>query len=356
MGPGELWTPSSVTPLPPSMETPEEDAPVHADLLGPPWNASPWGHALAPSAAEARYAVAAGDTVKVFTAGGDEVMRIGMSGMDPHIRDVPALPYDWDRSFEASEPRYPPFWSDSPSCVAYDADSQCLFVAAPPDDGVKKIDKFGNLVERESWGYAESSLCVANGLLYVSYEAETGNGGCACSVVLAADMSQTLLKRVPRWHMFDQLGPSDMAADATMLVACQPERHSVGLWRVEKSAGSVKVRLERLLGKKVAVADRVNQFTIRAGDAPGEFQEPCGVALSDELLLVAERAGKRVQVLTKKGEPLQVLSLGGYRGGPICADAFRVVVCDGAQGRDVPPPVVEKHAPTDRLIYLEFRP
>jgi hypothetical protein len=70
--------------------------------------------------------------------------------------------------------------------------------------------------------------------------------------------------------------------------------------------------------------------TDRPGDAPGEFCEPMGVALMHELLFVAEFAGKRVQVLTKDGEPLEVVPMPGPCTA-LCVDAFHVAVCEGGK-------------------------
>ena len=61
------------------------------------------------------------------------------------------------------------------------------------------------------------------------------------------------------------------------------------------------------------------------GDAPGQFVSPFGVAVVRGLLVVSEE--KRLQVLTPKGVPLQVLTLGGGLCG-LCADEQRVWVAD----------------------------
>jgi hypothetical protein len=55
------------------------------------------------------------------------------------------------------------------------------------------------------------------------------------------------------------------------------------------------------------------------GDAPGQFEDPWGVACVRGLLVVSEYRGTRLQVLTPKGVPLQVLTLGSCLGG-LCAD------------------------------------
>ncbi len=66
---------------------------------------------------------------------------------------------------------------------------------------------------------------------------------------------------------------------------------------------------------------------------PGQFKEPFGVAVVRGLLVVSEEKSNRLQVLTPKGVPLQVLTLGeagrygeGLRG--LCADEQRVWVTD----------------------------
>ena len=68
------------------------------------------------------------------------------------------------------------------------------------------------------------------------------------------------------------------------------------------------------------------------GEAPGQFRGPFGVAVSHcgERLHVAEAAGARLQTLTTRGVPLQVLRLPGclYPFGVCCHGADRVVVSD----------------------------
>ena len=66
------------------------------------------------------------------------------------------------------------------------------------------------------------------------------------------------------------------------------------------------------------------------GDAPGQFKWPEGVAVVRGLLVVSEK--KRLQVLTPKGVPLQVLTL-GYDLQRMCADEQRVWVADADASR-----------------------
>ena len=64
------------------------------------------------------------------------------------------------------------------------------------------------------------------------------------------------------------------------------------------------------------------------GDAPGQFGRPLGIAVLRGLLVVSEYRNKRVQVLTLKGVPLQVIKFADHPKG-ICADAQRVWVTEG---------------------------
>ena len=65
----------------------------------------------------------------------------------------------------------------------------------------------------------------------------------------------------------------------------------------------------------------------RAGSAPGEFDEPYGVAIGHGRLYVSEKTGRRIQVLTLEGEPLHVVaSPDGNPLGGLCVDGDRIWV------------------------------
>ena len=63
------------------------------------------------------------------------------------------------------------------------------------------------------------------------------------------------------------------------------------------------------------------------GSAPGEFNEPAGVAIGHGRLYVSEKTGRRIQVLTLEGEPLNVVaSPDGQPLGGFCVDDDRLWV------------------------------
>ena len=66
------------------------------------------------------------------------------------------------------------------------------------------------------------------------------------------------------------------------------------------------------------------------GDAPGQFYQPWGIAVVRGLLVVSDHLSQRLQVLTPKGVPLQVLNMGDGVGNlrGLCADEQRVWATD----------------------------
>jgi len=65
----------------------------------------------------------------------------------------------------------------------------------------------------------------------------------------------------------------------------------------------------------------------RIGSAPGEFNQPVGVAIGHGRIYVSEDEGRRIQVLTLEGEPLHVVaSPDGKQLGGLCVDGDRLWV------------------------------
>ena len=64
------------------------------------------------------------------------------------------------------------------------------------------------------------------------------------------------------------------------------------------------------------------------GVVPGKFEGPWGVAALRGLVIVAEFQGQRVQLLTPRGVPLQVLPSLGLRLTGVCCNDERVWVTD----------------------------
>jgi uncharacterized protein YaaQ len=73
----------------------------------------------------------------------------------------------------------------------------------------------------------------------------------------------------------------------------------------------------------------------RSGTAPGAFNEPVGVAVGHGHLYVSERKGRRIQVLTLEGEPLDVFySPDGQELGGLCVERDRIWCIGPFDGRN----------------------
>ena len=86
----------------------------------------------------------------------------------------------------------------------------------------------------------------------------------------------------------------------------QPQQHNAP----EQPPHWVEVR-GAVAGSREAHVRIIGRADATAGAAPGEFTAPTGVAVAHGRLYVSELVGRRVQVLTLEGAPLQVL-------GPLC--------------------------------------
>jgi len=129
--------------------------------------------------------------------------------------------------------------------------------------------------------------------------------------------------------------PSAVAAHGGELYVTDQGNHRVQARRPRPAASSPARHAPPRLPRQVIAPDRHGRMRFaRAfggkGDTPGQFVRPQGVAVVRGLLVVSEKT--RLQVLTPKGVPLQVLTLGsGLRG--LCADEERLWVADDGAHR-----------------------
>ena len=81
-------------------------------------------------------------------------------------------------------------------------------------------------------------------------------------------------------------------------------------------------------GSRDAHVRIIGRADATAGVAAGEFTAPTGVAVAHGRLYVSELVGRRVQVLTLEGAPLQVCATPCY-GHRLCVDGAHVwvIVC-----------------------------
>ena len=85
-------------------------------------------------------------------------------------------------------------------------------------------------------------------------------------------------------------------------------------WQVFAPGGDGRMKHLRTIGGSSGV------------QAPGQFMYPWGVAFVRGLLVVSESAGRRLQVLTPEGVPLQTLPVAPMLGG-VCATHDHERVC-----------------------------
>ena len=93
-----------------------------------------------------------------------------------------------------------------------------------------------------------------------------------------------------------------------------------------------RMRFARAFGGEYMAARDEDVAYEDVSPPPGQFFAPWGIAVVRGLLVVSEGGGKRLQVLTPKGVPLQVLPFGSWLRG-LCADEQRVWVADSGENR-----------------------
>ena len=93
------------------------------------------------------------------------------------------------------------------------------------------------------------------------------------------------------------ISPHGMAMETDRLFVADYDQHKIAVLDMPGPSDS------QSLGGRLQIAEWIGQ----EGSSPGEFRHPVGVALHGFLLYVSEFTGRRVQVLSIGGEPLQVL-------------------------------------------------
>jgi DNA-binding beta-propeller fold protein YncE len=160
--------------------------------------------------------------------------------------------------------------------------------------------------------YMPARLCVAGGALYT------------CDylnhriVVLGTDLSwrYTFGRQGSGDGEFDR--PAAIAAHGGEIYVMDQCNHRAQVFAPDRDG---RMRFARAFGG--------------LGEAPGQFNCPSGVAIIRGLLVVSSQSktgAGRLQVLTPKGTPLQVLALGSRLKG-MCADDQRLWVADAGDNR-----------------------
>lgn len=219
--------------------------------------------------------------------------------------------------------------SDGPCGMAYDAANSKMYVSDTGLDQVFAIqlNNLGMPVRCTSFQTLHlhthrccgpGALCLHQGKLYVA---------CAPrNIVVFSSLpdlqSSDLSARNRIWDQREELDPfggqpQDLAALDDELFVADTQNHRIVV--LDCATG----RRRRVLGKQ--------------GTAPGEFRKPNALTAcrrgADAFLIVGEFTGRRVQILSLYGAPLQLLTLApAVRVGPFCVQGDRVYATASAPG------------------------
>ena len=171
------------------------------------------------------------------------------------------------------------------------------------------------------WHIYPTDLALAGDALLVLSD---GDSGRTCIAVLSAETGDF---RFSFGEFGDEdaqlLQPKSLTVHGGLVYVADTYNHRIQVYQLPDG------RHVRSIGRTAGQAPvRDNHDgNARKGSAPGEFNEPAGVAIGHGRLYVSEDEGQRIQVLTWEGEPLHVIaspdskSLGG-----LCVDGDRVWV------------------------------
>ena len=245
------------------------------------------------------------------------------------VTEAPELSHEYMPMKEWGHPLLPLHHmrgSDGPSGMAFDGSSR-VYISDSGSDVVVALQLGRTPIPTRCETTASIStvicgpgaLCLHQGRLYV-----------ACTprnIVVIADLPRLTLPN-PLHHKCpcvwggpgeDAFGgqPQDLAALDDELFVADTQNHRIVV--LDCATGN---RL-RTLGKQ--------------GTAPGEFRKPTAITAcrrgADAFLIVGEFTGRRVQILSLHGAPLQLLTLApAVRVGPFCVQGDRVYATASAPG------------------------
>lgn len=228
------------------------------------------------------FAVATHGACQIFSADGDAPYKVGWGLMDP---DKPEDDHD------GALPR-PLFYCDSVTSLATSERLNSIFVAAPPDDGVRRIQMPEGLVVDETYAWDCHACAVGGDLLFYSHLDEEGDvyedeGG----VVLSVARADKLRRKVACLKLSKQgRHPNGLAADESLVVAAF------------RSGTVVRYNYDRVRFK------RCRSLVLPDG--------PVGVALRNGLLFVTFVDSPCIRVYGEAGAVLlQELDVSGIRSG-----------------------------------------
>ena len=220
-----------------------------------------------------------------------------------------------------------------------------------PDDDPHRPGLAGRAIQGGS--VRPGGLCVSNGTLFVCSRGLIPQSSCIHGFDL-------MLRKL---YTFGDVGstrrgafraPSAIAAHEGCLYVADELAHHVTVWELKPGAAAQSDGIE------LPSPPTFRRGIGSEGDAPGLFNGPSGVGIVGGVLVVSERSGRRVQVLTLEGGPLQVLSIGSDTNfrvcsvlGGLCVSGPRVWVADSGLSvlhalswqRKPPAPTAEPHEP-----------
>ena len=171
------------------------------------------------------------------------------------------------------------------------------------------------------WYLYPTDLALAGDALLVLSQGEPGH---TCIAVLSAETGDF---RFSFGEFGDEdaqlLQPKSLTVHGGLVYVADTYNHRIQVYHL--SDGRHVRSIGRTAGQ-APVRDN-HDGNARRGSAPGEFNEPAGVAIGHGRLYVSEDEGQRIQVLTLEGEPLHVIASPDSKPlGGLCVDGDRVWV------------------------------